>query len=50
MDKHLAIILVFTALVGGAALFVLARAVGTQLPKLFGVAAAAWAEQEGAGE
>ena len=32
MDK-LAIILVFTALVGGAAL-VLARAVGTQLPKL----------------
>ena len=50
MDK-LAIILVFTALVGGAALFVLAHAVGTQLPKLFGVAAEAWAgEQEGAGE
>ena len=50
MDK-LAIILVFTALVGGAALFVLAHAVGTQLPKLFGVAAEAWAaEREGAGE
>ena len=49
MDK-LAIILL-TALVGGAALVVLARAVGTQLPKLFGVAAEAWAaEQEGEGE